>query len=157
MEKGCSVSLAEMSSELSTESCGIPRFALLEKVNEYIDAHTDALCTRITEDGLEYKDIAETIKTSDPDIIWVSLGAPKQEIFMARILPFLDRGLMLGIGAAFNFFVGDIAQPKLRIGAMRFNWLVRIFKEPKKQLRRVWNIMKVYPSLYRLEKKRIKK
>ena len=108
-------------------------------------------------DEFEYEAIAKEINAVNPDIIWVSLGAPKQEKFMARIEPFLERGLMFGIGAAFNFFVGDIAQPKFRLGAMRFNWLVRIFNEPKKQLKRVWNILKVYPALYRTEKKRIKK
>ncbi len=74
MEKGCSVSLAEISSELSTESCGIPRFALLEKVNEYIDAHTDALCTRITEDGLEYKDIAGLTHILKADYVIMAAG-----------------------------------------------------------------------------------
>ena len=107
-------------------------------------------------DDFEYEAIAERIKVMDPDIIWVSLGAPKQEMFMSRIYPYLARGLMFGIGAAFNFFVGDISQPKFRLGAMRFNWLVRIFKEPKKQLRRVWNILKVYPVLYRQEKRVMK-
>lgn len=73
---------------------------------------------------------------------------------MSRILPFLNSGLMFGIGAAFNFYVGDISQPNMRVKALRFNWLIRIFKEPQKQLRRVWGILKAYPAIYMEEKKR---
>lgn len=105
-------------------------------------------------DGFDYQAIAEQINQINPDLIWVSLGAPKQELFMARILPFINRGLMFGVGAVFNFYVGDIAQPKFHIGSLRFIWLDRILKEPKKQLKRVFNILKVYPKLFREEKRR---
>ena len=109
-----------------------------------------------TVDQFDYKGIAEELKAVDPDIVWVSLGAPKQEQFMERLLPYIDRGLLFGIGAAFNFYVGDIRQPKFHIGAFRFIWLDRIFREPKKQLSRIWGALTVYPKLYRKEKKRAK-
>lgn len=109
-----------------------------------------------TVDEFDYKGIAEELKAVDPDIVWVSLGAPKQEQFMERLLPHIDRGLLFGIGAAFNFYVGDIRQPKFHIGAFRFIWLDRIFREPKKQLARIWGALTVYPKLYREEKKRAK-
>lgn len=105
-------------------------------------------------DEFDYEGIAKAINDVDPDIIWVSLGAPKQEKFMARLLPYLDRGLMFGIGAAFNFYVGDNAEPKFQIGAMKFIWLDRIIREPKKQLRRVGKILRIYPAMYFQEKKR---
>ena len=105
-------------------------------------------------DEFDYEGIASMINAIGADIIWVSLGAPKQEMFMSRILPFLNSGLMFGIGAAFNFYVGDISQPNMRVKALRFNWLIRIFKEPQKQLRRVWGILKAYPAIYMEEKKR---
>lgn len=104
----------------------------------------------------DYQGIGEAINRAKPDIVWVSLGAPKQEKFMVRLLPYIDRGLLLGIGAAFNFYVGDNIQPKFHLGSVRFIWLDRIFREPKKQLRRVWKIAKQYPLLYWEEKKRKK-
>ena len=107
-------------------------------------------------DEFDYVGIAEQIKAIDPDIIWVSLGAPKQENFMVRLLPHIERGLMFGIGAAFNFYVGDIAQPKFHIGALRFIWLDRIIKEPRKQLKRIRTALLNYPPIYREEKKRKK-
>lgn len=109
-----------------------------------------------TIDEFDYSGIANAINEINPDFVWVSLGAPKQENFMVRILPFLSKGLLFGIGAAFNFYVGDIAQPKFHIGSFRFIWLDRIFREPKKQLKRLGQVLLKYPVIYREEKKKAK-
>ena len=94
-----------------------------------------------------YLNIAEEINNDPPDIIWVSLGAPKQEIFMSKLLPHLNYGVMFGIGAAFNFYIGDINMPKKRKGALQFIWLHRIYKEPMKQLKRVIPYIFILPRL----------
>lgn len=107
-----------------------------------------------TIDEFDYAGIAEAINEIKPNFIWVSLGAPKQENFMVRILPYLDQGLLFGIGAAFNFYVGDIIQPKFHIGSFRFIWMDRILKEPKKQLKRIAQILLKYPIIYKEEKKK---
>lgn len=104
----------------------------------------------------DYKTIAEQVNEQNPDIIWVSLGAPKQERFMSMLVPFINRGVMFGIGAAFNFFIGEIIQPKFHLGAFRFIWLDRIYREPKKQLARCWKILKALPMLYWDERRRYK-
>lgn len=96
-------------------------------------------------DDFDYRDISEQINSLKPDIIWVSLGAPKQEIFMSKIFPFIKIGVMIGIGAAFNFYTGDIRNNKREWGALRFIWLERLFKEPKKQLSRVFNYLRILP------------
>lgn len=107
-------------------------------------------------EDFDYKGIAQNVVKVNPDIIWVSLGAPKQERFMSLLLPFINRGVMFGIGAAFNFYIGMNKQPSFRIGAFRFIWLDRIIREPRKQLKRVWKILKVMPKLYWDERKRYK-
>lgn len=107
-------------------------------------------------EDFDYKSIAEQVNAVDSDIIWVSLGAPKQERFMSLLLPHINRGVMFGIGAAFNFYIGIIKQPSFRIGAFRFIWLDRIYREPKKQLARCWKILKALPLLYWDERKRYK-
>lgn len=104
----------------------------------------------------DYRGIAEKVGEINPDIIWVSLGAPKQERFMSILLPYINKGVMFGIGAAFNFYVGMNKQPSFRIGAFRFIWVDRIFREPRKQLKRVWKILKTLPFLYWDERKRYK-
>lgn len=104
----------------------------------------------------DYESIAQEINRLDADIIWVSLGAPKQEFFMQRLLPHLERGIMLGVGAAFAFYLGELKDYTFRIGEYRFNWIYRIFTEPKKQIARVKTIFRYYPAIYLKERKRIK-
>ena len=57
-------------------------------------------------EDFDYLKISKLINQNKPDIIWIGLGAPKQEIFMSKLLPHIDSGLMIGVGAAFNFYSG---------------------------------------------------
>ena len=107
-------------------------------------------------DKFDYPAIAKQINNIKPDIIWVSLGAPKQEIFISRIFPYVKQGVLFGIGAAFNFYTGDLHNSKKEIGGLRFIWLERIFKEPKKQLKRVGSYLLTVPKMYWEEKKKAK-
>ncbi len=101
-----------------------------------------------------YKDIACSINALKPEIIWVSLGAPKQEIFMSNILSYLNSGIMFGIGAAFNFYIGKIRLPQSKLGSFRFIWVSRILREPKKQLKRIIPYILMLPKLYFQEKRK---
>ena len=52
--------------------------------------------------------IAERINASGAQLVWTSLRAPKQDFLAARLLPFLDEGIVLvGIGAAFRLYLGE--------------------------------------------------
>ena len=108
-------------------------------------------------DEFDYKSIAEEINVKNYDIIWVSLGNPKQEIFMRNLQPLLNKGVMFGIGAALNFWVGDLALPKFHIGSLRFIWLTRIFQDPKRQIKMNWEVIKNLPGIYLEEKRKAKK
>lgn len=105
-------------------------------------------------DQFDYKKIAKQINDIQPDIIWVSLGAPKQETFISNIFPYVKQGVLIGIGAAFNFYTGDLHNNKKEIGGLRFIWLERIFKEPKKQLGRVSKFLMLMPKMYIEERRR---
>lgn len=107
-------------------------------------------------EDFDYESIAREIDRLKADIIWVSLGAPKQEYFMQRLLPHLHRGLMLGVGAAFAFYLGELKDYSFRIGEYRFNWIYRLFIEPKKQFARVGTIFRYYPAIYLKEMKRLR-
>lgn len=100
-------------------------------------------------EDFDYKGIAEIVNRERPDVIWVSLGAPKQEYFMARLLPFLDQGVMFGFGAIFNFNAntGNVRRaPKLML-KLNMEWLFRAFEEPKKNIPRYWGFLRILPSL----------
>lgn len=102
----------------------------------------------------DYPAIARQINEMKPDIVWVSLGAPKQETFISNIFPYIEQGVLFGIGAAFNFYTGDLHNNKKEIGGLRFIWLERIIKEPKKQLKRVFGYMLAVPKMYFDEKRK---
>lgn len=97
----------------------------------------------------DYKDIAKMINDDAPDIIWVSLGCPKQEQFMARLLPYLNQGVMFGFGAIFNFYSGledaEKGVPRWVVN-MKMQFVVRLFRDPKKQWPRVKRILGIIPK-----------
>lgn len=108
-------------------------------------------------DQFDYEGLAAQINEIKPDIVWVSLGAPKQETFISNIFPYVNQGVFFGIGAAFNFYTGDLHNNKKEIGGLRFIWLERIFKEPKKQLKRVGGYLMHMPKMYLEEKRKAKR
>ena len=92
----------------------------------------------LTADSFDYLAIAALINKQNPDIIWIGLGAPKQEIFMHHLLPHINKGLMIGVGAAFNFYSGlneYKRAPDFMIN-LHLEWLFRAFQEPKRIIKR---------------------
>ena len=96
-----------------------------------------------------YKQIADSINSNAPDIIWVSLGAPKQEIFMSMLNPYLKKGVMFGVGAVFNFNAntGNVKRAPAWMRKLRMEWIYRAFEEPKKNIPRYWNFIQILPKL----------
>jgi len=67
-----------------------------------------------------------------PDVIWVGLSSPKQEKFMARHWRDLDAGVMIGVGAAFDFHSGRVRQAPRWIQRSGFEWFFRLCTEPRR-------------------------
>ena len=108
-------------------------------------------------DEFDYPAIAKTIADNHADIIWVALGAPKQECFMARLKPHLDHGVMIAVGAAFKFFSGiDANRAPEWMVRNHMEFVYRIYSEPKKQMRRCSKIITSLPRLLIQEYKRSK-
>ena len=99
-------------------------------------------------DEFDYEDIARRVEESEADIIWVALGAPKQEIFMSKLKPYLKRGVMIAVGAAFKFYsgTGEKRAPQWMLKA-HLEWVYRILCSPKKQLKRCSMIILTLPRL----------
>lgn len=104
-------------------------------------------------EGFDYDKIAAQINEENPDIIWVSLGMPKQEIFMYYLLPKINAGTMIGVGAAFKFMSGLSGHKRAPqwMVKCKMEWIHRIFSEPKKQIGRCWLILKTTPRVIRRE------
>jgi N-acetylglucosaminyldiphosphoundecaprenol N-acetyl-beta-D-mannosaminyltransferase len=92
----------------------------------------------LSADSFDYISIAALINKQNPDIIWIGLGAPKQEVFMHHLLPHINKGLMIGVGAAFNYYSGLSEfkrAPDFMIN-LHLEWLFRAFQEPKRIIKR---------------------
>lgn len=106
-------------------------------------------------DDFDYENISQQINKVFPRFIWVSLGAPKQEEFMSKLLPHIDKGVMIGVGAALNYFTGEVKDIPHWARQTHLIWLYRIFTEPKKQLKRCKEIFLVLPKIYMQEKRMV--
>tara|TARA_B110000027_G_scaffold134016_1_gene164440 strand:- start:2212 stop:2937 length:726 start_codon:yes stop_codon:yes gene_type:complete len=102
-------------------------------------------------DEFDYYQISERINNLKANYIWVSLGAPKQEIFMNKILPFLNGGMMIGVGAALNYFSGEIRDIPVWSKKLKIVWVYRLITEPKKQFKRLKSIFSNFPQIIREE------
>jgi N-acetylglucosaminyldiphosphoundecaprenol N-acetyl-beta-D-mannosaminyltransferase len=100
-------------------------------------------------DDFDYKAIAHSINRFSPDVVWVSLGAPKQELFISKLFPEINKGVLFGIGAAINLFLGEhqgIRAPKI-MRELHLEWLFRVIKEPKRVGRRAVEYLLLLPRL----------
>ena len=108
-------------------------------------------------DEFDYIKISSQVNSIKPRLIWVSLGAPKQEVFMSNLLPYIDKGVMLGVGAALNYFSGEINDIPAWTKQLKVIWIYRIFTEPKKQFKRLKSIVVTFPIILRDELRKVSK
>jgi len=78
----------------------------------------------------EVEATARQIAATEADFIWIGLSTPRQEKLMARLAPHLERGVLLGIGAAFDFYTGRVRQAPRWVQRSGLEWLFRILQEP---------------------------
>ena len=99
-------------------------------------------------DGFDYPEIARMVDEDGAEIIWVALGAPKQEYFMNRLLPHLSRGVMIAVGAAFKFHSGlKVNRAPEWMVRHHLEFMHRIWKEPRKQVARCASIISSLPRI----------
>jgi len=75
--------------------------------------------------------LAEVNRTR-PDVLWVGVSSPKQERFMAEWWRELDAGVLVGVGAAFDFLSGRVRQAPRWIQRSGLEWLFRACTEPRR-------------------------
>lgn len=80
--------------------------------------------------------IVDKINAARPDVLWVALGMPKQDIWIHERLNRLNVPVAIGVGAAFAFVAGIVPRCPDWIGRSGFEWLYRLLKEPTKLWRR---------------------
>lgn len=84
----------------------------------------------------EQREVAAAINAAAPDVVWVGLGVPRQEKWMATMRGQLDAPVLVGVGAAFDFLSGTVAQAPSWMQRAGLEWLFRLTREPKRLWRR---------------------
>lgn len=112
----------------------LSKYPELEIAGAHSPPHTKG---KIVED----QGIIDKINKAAPDIIWVGLGSPKQDQWMADNRDRLEAPLLIGVGAAFDFISGNIKQAPYWVQQSGFEWLFRLLNEPG----RLWKRYSQYP------------
>lgn len=92
----------------------------------------------------------QVIRESKADFIWVGLSSPKQEYWMSLAAPLLDRGVLFGVGAAFDFHAGTVKRAPRWMRENGLEWAHRLLSEPRRLWRRY--LIQVPRFLIRLAK-----
>ena len=102
----------------------------------------------------EFERICEKIRVSGANLIWVGLGCPKQEHWIARHKDRLPPGVYFGIGAAFAFHAGEVKQAPPLIQRLGCEWAYRLAMEPRRLFKRYLTYNSIF--LYYLLRDQIK-
>ncbi len=102
----------------------------------------------------EFEKVCRLIRDSGANHIWVGLGCPKQEYWIANNLNELPAGCYFGVGAAFAFHAGEVPQAPALIQRFGCEWLYRMIKEPRRLFKRylVYNSLFLYYCLFKRRK-----
>lgn len=83
----------------------------------------------------EDADIVRIINETKPDFVWVGLGAPKQEKWMADHQGKVN-GLMIGVGAGFDYLAGNIDRAPEWMQKSNMEWFYRLIQDPRRLFKR---------------------
>lgn len=89
---------------------------------------------QLTTDELD--DHCAQIRASAADVVWVGLGMPRQELWMADVAAQLPGMALVGVGAAFDFLAGTVPQAPAWMRDSGLEWLYRLSREPTRLWRR---------------------
>ncbi len=107
---------------------------IAEQAAENMKKTHPGLCICGTADGY-FKDEAPVIakiNEARPDVLFVCLGAPKQEIFMHTHREDLHVPMMIGLGGSLDGFAGTVKRAPAWMIRLQLEWLYRLYKEPKR-------------------------
>lgn len=80
--------------------------------------------------------VAQSIDQARPDIVWVGMSSPKQDLWMSVMRARLQAPVLIGVGAAFDFHTGRVPQAPRWMMQSGLEWLFRLKQEPRRLWRR---------------------
>jgi N-acetylglucosaminyldiphosphoundecaprenol N-acetyl-beta-D-mannosaminyltransferase len=95
------------------------------------------ICPEFMESDQLVEKFADEIQNIDADIVWVSLGFPKQEMFIDQVNLTMDiNSNFVGIGGVFEWVAGTKKKAPEWVANMGFEWLSRLVQDPKRLYKR---------------------
>ena len=94
--------------------------------------------------------IAQEIKETRPDLLFVARGPPKQEISIDRYLEKTGAGGAIGVGGSFDVLAGRVRRAPRWVRRLRLEWLARLLRQPSRWRRQMilplfaWTVLKEY-------------
>lgn len=110
--------------------------ALKERYTELRIAGTHCPPFGFEHDTSELNLINDLLTEAQPDIVYVALGSPKQELLIQRIREVLPGAWWLGIGISFSFLSGDVQRAPKWMQKLGIEWVHRLMQEPGRLARR---------------------
>jgi len=113
---------------------------VVEEVVTYVRAHYPALQVAGFRDGYfkaeESGEVAEAIRESRADILFVAMTSPKKENFLSRWSATMDVPICHGVGGSFDVVAGVVKRAPVWIQRAGLEWLYRVIQEPRRMWRR---------------------
>jgi exopolysaccharide biosynthesis WecB/TagA/CpsF family protein len=112
------------------------KVGIAEAAAEALKAKIPSLRIAGTRDGYEGgandDAVVDAINASGADIVLVALGVPRQELWLDRNAVKLNVGLTMGVGAALDFFAGNVVRAPSWVRRARSEWVWRLAQEPRR-------------------------
>ncbi len=96
---------------------------------------------------IEDETFAQSIKESQPDMIFVALGSPKQEQWIVKHKDKFDKGLFMGIGGVFDVLAGEVKRAPQMWVDLNLEWLYRLLKQPFR-FKRILTVLEFMLRIY---------
>jgi exopolysaccharide biosynthesis WecB/TagA/CpsF family protein len=110
---------------------------IAEACRQNLQLRFPALHFGIVADGYQPAEkLAALIRANPPDLLFVAMGVPMQEMFIDRYREALGVPLLLAVGALFDFYSGNVTRAPRIVRVLRLEWAYRMMLEPKRLWRR---------------------
>lgn len=83
-------------------------------------------------------EMVAAVNAAVPDVLWVGLTSPKQDLWIQQTLPRLSVRFAAGVGAVFDFYAGRVKRSPSIFRRMGLEWLPRLIQEPRRLWRRMF-------------------
>ncbi len=118
------------------------RPGIAQEVREWIEQQHPGVVVCGVADGYfpaeESEQVAAQIREAEADVLFVALGAPRQEAWIEQHLEATGATVGLGVGGLFDFFSGRVPRAPSFMRRVGLEWLFRFGQEPKRMWKRYW-------------------